>query len=68
MINKDIKPEEAIRIAIDKEAEAYKFYDEASKIVKDKATKEMFVFLAKEELKHKRLLEGEYEREILREM
>lgn len=68
MINKDIRPEEAIKIAIEKEAEAYNFYDEASKAVKDKATREMFAFLAREELKHKRLLEGEYEREFLREM
>jgi len=49
MINKDTRPEEAIKIAIDKEAEAYKFNDEASKIVKDEGYDgDCLIFLAKE--------------------
>ena len=49
--------EEAIRFAIDKEIGAFTFYMKASQAVKNSGAKELFIDFAKEEEKHRRLLE-----------
>lgn len=66
-ITEDTSPEEAIRIAIEREKMAYEFYMKAAKIVKFPGGKEMFEFLAKEELHHRELLEKEYDKHIRKE-
>lgn len=48
---------EALVIAIPKEQEAYEFYMELASKYDDEASKEMFLFLAKQEMSHKDLLE-----------
>lgn len=49
---------EILRMAVGNEAEAYEFYRNASEIASDNGLKGVFANLAKEELKHKMLLEG----------
>jgi rubrerythrin len=68
MIDETTTPEEAIKIAIEREKAAYEFYHRAAKIAKYPGTKEMFASLAKEELKHRRILEEELNKDYFKEM
>ncbi len=68
MIDESTTPEEAIRVAIEREKAAYEFYSKAAKIAKYPGTKEMFESLAKEELRHRRMLEEELNKDYYREM
>jgi rubrerythrin len=68
MIDDTTTPQEAIRIAIEREKAAYEFYSKAAKIAKYPGTKEMFESLAKEELRHRRMLEEELNKDYYREM
>ena len=62
MIDATTTPEEAIRMAIEREKGAHEFYNQAAKIAKYPGTKQMFESLAKEERKHRQILEDELER------
>ena len=68
MIDETTTPEEAIRIAIEREKAAYEFYSKAAKIAKYPGTREMFDSLAKEELRHRRMLEEELNKDYYKEM
>jgi len=68
MIDSTTKVQDALQIALQKEKGAYEFYKKASEIVSDPGAKKMFAFLAEEETKHIKMLEDEYDRNILQEM
>lgn len=68
MIDDSTTPEEAIRLAMQREKAAFEFYTKAAKIAKYPGTREMFESLAKEELKHARLLEEELNKDYFKEM
>jgi rubrerythrin len=68
MIDETTTPEEAIRIAIEREKAAHEFYSKAAKIAKYPGTREMFESLAKEELRHRRMLEEELNKDYYKEM
>ena len=68
MIDDSTTPEEAIRLAMQREKAAFEFYTKAAKIAKYPGTREMFESLAKEELKHARLLEEELNKDYYKEM
>jgi rubrerythrin len=68
MIDATTTPQEAVRIAIEREKAAYDFYTKAAKIAKYPGTKQMFESLAKEELKHQRILEAELNKDYFQEM
>jgi len=68
MIDESTTPQEAIRIAVEREKAAYEFYSKAARIAKYPGTKEMFESLAKEELRHRRILEEELNKDYYREM
>lgn len=56
---KDLKSKiEALVIAIPREQEAYEFYTELKELYDDKASKDMFEYLARQELQHKINLEN----------
>lgn len=48
---------EALVIAIPKELAAYEFYVDLASKYDDQASKEMFIFLSKQEMAHKEMLE-----------
>lgn len=55
---KDLKAKiEALIIAIPRELEAYEYYMDMAERYEDEASREMFVFLAKQELSHRDVLE-----------
>lgn len=62
MIDETTTPEEAIRMAIEREKGAHEFYNQAAKIAKYPGTRQMFEALAKEERKHRQILEDELAR------
>ena len=68
MIDETTTPQEAVRIAIEREKAAHEFYSKAAKIAKYPGTKEMFESLAREELRHRRMLEEELNKDYYREM
>ena len=68
MIDSTTKLQDALKIAIQREKSAYEFYKNASEVVKDPGAKKMFAFLAEEEVKHIKMLEDEYDKNILQEM
>lgn len=68
MIDKTTDPQEAIRIAIKREHEAHEFYKNHADLFENKATKEMFLFLAKEEKKHEERLQAELDENLHYEM
>ncbi|MGE5236894.1 MAG: ferritin family protein [Acidobacteriota bacterium] len=61
-VNEHTRPEEAVKIAMERERLARDFYLKCASIVQDPGVKKMFEFLAKEESKHFDLLEKEYDR------
>ena len=68
MIDESTTPEEAIRVAMQREKAAHEFYSKAAKIAKYPGTKQMFEFLAKEEIRHRRILEEELNKDYYKEM
>ncbi|MCX6826147.1 MAG: hypothetical protein NTV06_02600 [candidate division Zixibacteria bacterium] len=68
MLDKTTDPLEAIKIAIQREQEAYDFYNSHAQLFENEGTKEMFQFLAKEEQKHKTRLQTELDKHYLYEM
>jgi rubrerythrin len=68
MIDDTTTPQEAIRMAIEREKGAHEFYAQAAKIAQYPGTKQMFEFLAKEEIKHRRMLEEELNKDYYQEM
>ena len=63
-VNEHTRPEEAVRIAMEREKKAREFYLMCAGIVGDPGVKKMFEFLAREEGKHFDLLEREHDRFI----
>jgi len=63
-VNEHTRPEEAVRIAMERERKAREFYLTCAGIVSDPGVKKMFEFLAREEGKHFELLEREHDRFI----
>ena len=63
-VNENTRPEEAVRIAMERERRAREFYLQCAGIVSDPGVKKMFEFLAKEEGRHFELLEREHDRFI----
>ncbi len=61
-IRENITPEEAVRLAIERERRASEFYARCAGLVKDPGVKKLFEFLAAEERRHFDLLEREYDR------
>ncbi len=61
-VNENTKPEEAVRLAMEREKRASQFYLRCAQIAADPGVKKMFEFLAREETKHFDLLEQEYNR------
>jgi rubrerythrin len=68
MLDETTTPQEAIRIAMEREKGSHEFYTQAAKIAKYPGTKQMFEYLAKEELKHRRILEAELNKDYMKEM
>jgi erythrin-vacuolar iron transport family protein len=68
MIDQTTTPEEAVRMAIDRERKAHIFYTQAAKIAKYPGTKQMFEELAKEELSHLQRLEDELDKEYMKDV
>jgi rubrerythrin len=68
MIDRTTDPLEAIKIAMKREQEAFDFYNEHAKLFENEGTREMFLFLAKEEAKHKAKLQEELDKNYLYEM
>ncbi|HPC82103.1 MAG TPA: ferritin family protein [Thermoanaerobaculaceae bacterium] len=63
-VTEQTRPEEAVKLAIERERTAREFYLRCASIVADPGVKRMFEFLAAEEEKHQSLLEREYDRFI----
>ncbi len=63
-VNEHTRPEEAVRIAMEREKKAREFYLTCARIVSDPGVKKMFEFLAREEGKHFELREREHDRFI----
>ncbi len=55
-VSKEITAEKALDLAMDAEQKAYEFYHQAANKAKSDSAKEMFDYLAGEEMEHKRLL------------
>ncbi len=68
MIDETTTPQEAIRVAMEREKAAYEFYSKAAKIAKYPGTRQMFESLAQEELRHRRMLEEELNQDYYKEM
>ncbi len=68
MLDKTTDPQEAIRIAMKREREAHDFYKNHAELFENEATREMFLFLAEEELKHEERLQKELDDNYLYEM
>ncbi len=68
MIDESTTPQEAVRLAIQREKSAYDFYSKAAKIAKYPGTKQMFEFLAQEETKHLKILQAELDKDYMQEM
>lgn len=61
-VTENMRPEEAVRLAMEREKRASEFYLRCAQIAADPGVKKMFEFLAREETKHFDLLEKEYNR------
>jgi rubrerythrin len=66
-VDQNLRPEEAIKLAMERERRARDFYRQCAQTVRDPGVCKMFEFLAKEEVNHLNLLEREYDRFIARE-
>ena len=63
-----VNPMDVMRMALDREHAAVRDYTEYARTAKEKAIREMFLFLAEEEKKHVKLLTDEIDKEINQEM
>jgi rubrerythrin len=63
-VNEHTRPEQAVKLAMEREHVAQQFYLQCAAIVADPGVKKMFEFLAREESKHYDLLQQEYDRFI----
>jgi rubrerythrin len=63
-VNEHTRPDEAVKMAMEREQKAKEFYLRCAGIVGDPGVKKMFQFLAREEARHFELLEREYDRFI----
>jgi rubrerythrin len=63
-VDEHTRPEEAVKLAMEREKTAREFYLHCAGIVTDPGVKKMFEFLAGEEGRHFSLLEQEYDRFI----
>jgi erythrin-vacuolar iron transport family protein len=61
-------PIDVIRMALDREKEAYRIYSEYARAATEPEIREMFLYLADEEKKHVKLLTDEIEKETFQEM
>ena len=61
-------PLDVIRMALDREKEAYRTYTEYARLAEEPAIRDMFQFLAEEEKRHVKLLQEEIEKETHQEM
>lgn len=68
MIDDSTTPQEAVRLAIERERTAFDFYSKAAKIARYPGTKQMFEFLAQEETKHLKILQAELDKDYMQEM
>ena len=68
MLDQTTTPEEAVRMAIEREKKAHEFYIQAAKIAKYPGTQQMFEELAKEELTHITRLEDELNKEYMKDV
>ncbi len=60
-------PADVLRMAIAREEESIKFYQDAVRIITDPGTKKMLEELIKEEKEHKKVLEDELSRGVYTE-
>lgn len=67
IIDSNMTPEAAVRMAIEREQRASDFYERCAAVVNDAGVKKLFEFLAAEERRHHELLEREYDRFLARE-
>jgi len=63
-VNESTRPEQAVKLAMEREQKAREFYLKCAGVVGDPGVKKMFEFLAREEARHFELLEREYDRFI----
>jgi rubrerythrin len=63
-VDEQSRPEQAVKLAMEREQMAQRFYLRCAVIVADPGVKKMFEFLAREESKHYDLLQQEYDRFI----
>ena len=63
-VNESTRPEQAVKVAMEREQKAREFYLKCAEVVGDPGVKKMFEFLAREEARHFELLEREYDRFI----
>ena len=68
MIDETTTPQEAVRLAIEREKSAQDFYSKAAKIARYPGTKQMFEYLAKEETQHLKILQAELDKDYMQEM
>ncbi len=62
MSAEELSLEDAWKLAIEREKEAYEFYMRVYRTVTDPAVKSLFRHLAQQEVTHRELLEDEYDR------
>lgn len=62
MIDPNMKPIDILRLALEREKDAFKFYSEAARVSTDPASKATFQEMAEEEQRHIQQLEGELDR------
>jgi rubrerythrin len=68
MIDKHTTPLDALKMALEMESRAHDLYKKASEVVESPGAREMFRFLAEEEVRHKELIQDEIEKELYKEM
>lgn len=62
MIDPNMKPVEILRMALEREKDAFRFYSEAAKVSTDPASQATFRAMAEEEKEHIQKLEEEIDR------
>ena len=67
-ITKDTPLDQAWRIAIEREKNAFEFYRDALEVVTDTSLRKLFEFLMKQEEHHQQLLEDQFDKGFIQEM
>ena len=62
MIDPNLKPVDILRLALERERDAFQFYSEAAGVSTDPASKATFLEMAEEEKRHIQQLEEELDR------